>query len=109
MKELYDAWKQVDRNKVAALLSVVPGLGHLYKHHYFDGLAILTAGNVLMIFIALWLAIATVGLSLVVVPALWFAGVAASAYYASDEHGQHPWLHVWKMRRGKHPLPPKQA
>jgi len=101
MKELLDAWKQVDRNKVAALLSVVPGLGHLYKHHYMSGIGIMTAGNVLMVFIALWLAIATVGLSLVLVPAFWFAGIAASAYYATDEHGMHPWMHVWDYRRGK--------
>lgn len=108
MNELYDAWKQVDRNKVAVLLSVVPGLGHLYKHHYLAGLGIMTAGNVLMVFIALWLSIATLGLSLIVVPAMWFAGVAGSAYCASDEHGMHPWLHVWNYRRGRlHALPKK--
>jgi hypothetical protein len=48
-----------------------------------------------MVFVALWLAIATAGLSLILVPAAWFAGVACSAYMASDEHGHHPWLHVW--------------
>lgn len=101
MKELLDAWKQVDRNKVAALLSVVPGLGHLYKHHYVAGFAVLTAGNLLMIFVALWLAIATLGLALIVVPACWWAGIAASAYFATDEHGAHPWLHVWDYKIGK--------
>ena len=101
MKELYDAWKTVDRNKVAALMSVVPGLGHLYKHHYLAGIGIMTAGNVLMVFITLWLAFATLGLSLVVIPALWFVGVAYSAYYATDEHGMHPWLHVWEYRRNR--------
>jgi hypothetical protein len=96
MKELIDAWKQVDRNKVAALLSVVPGLGHLYKHHYVSGIGIMTAGNVLMVFITLWLSFATLGLALIVVPALWLALIAASAYHATDEHGNHPWLHVWR-------------
>ncbi len=109
MKELYDAWKQVDRNKVAALLSVVPGLGHLYKHHYMAGAGIMIAGNVLMVFVALWLAFATLGLSLLVVPALWWAGVATSAYQASDEHGMHPWLHVWNLRRGKPIQPPSSG
>ena len=84
MKELFDAWKEVDRNKVAALLSVFPGLGHLYKHHYMAAAGIMTAGNVLMLFVALWLSIATLGLSLIVVPALWFAGIAGSA------NGSHP-------------------
>lgn len=109
MNELYDAWKHVDRNKVAALLSVLPGLGHLYKHHYLAGLGIMTGGNVLMVFVALWLSFATLGLSLILVPALWFAGVAGSAYCASDEHGMHPWLHVWNYRRGRLPALAKNA
>ena len=109
MKELLDAWNQVDRNKVAALLSVFPGLGHFYKHHYLSGLGIMTAGNVLMVFIALWLSIATLGLSLIVGPILWFAGIAASAYYATDEHGMHPWLHVWNYRRAKFKMLVKKA
>ncbi|MEK7950614.1 hypothetical protein [Luteolibacter soli] len=108
MKELFDAWRDVDRNKVAALLSVVPGLGHLYKHHYVDGLAIMIVGNVLMVFCALWLSFATIGLSLILVPLLWVAGVAYAAHEASDQHGAHPWLHVWEhkwahaFRRTKH-------
>jgi hypothetical protein len=101
MKELFDAWKQVDRNKVAALLSVIPGLGHLYKHHYIDGMVILTAGNALMVFVALWLSFATLGFALLMVPALWFAGVAFSAHQATDEHGNHPWLHVCNYRRAR--------
>lgn len=96
MKELIDAWKTVDRNKVAAVLSVIPGLGHLYKHHYLAGFGILTIGNVLMAFIAGLLSLGTLGVSLLVVPAVWFAAVAYSAYMASDEHGHHPWLHVWE-------------
>jgi membrane protein implicated in regulation of membrane protease activity len=101
MKELIDAWKKVDRNKIAALLSVIPGLGHLYKHHYVAGLGLLIGGNALMIFVALWLSLATFGLSLILVPLLWFAGIGFSAYYASDEHGARPWIEVWQERRGK--------
>ncbi|WP_193213000.1 hypothetical protein [Luteolibacter marinus] len=99
MKELLDAWKTVDRNTIAALLSVLPGAGHLYKHHYLAGAGILTVGNTLMVFVALWLSIATLGLSLILVPALWMAGVAYAAYYAPDHHGAHPWLHFWEHRR----------
>lgn len=98
MKELIDAWKTVDRNKVALILSVVPGLGHLYKHHYLAGAGMMLLGNVLVLFAAIWLAFATLGLSLLVLPAIWVAVVACSAYYASDEHGKHPWLHVWDYR-----------
>lgn len=101
MKELIDAWKQVDRNTVAAVLSIVPGLGHLYKHHYRSGVGIMIAGNVLMVFVTVLMALATFGVALILVPAMWFAGIAYSAYYASDEHGMHPWLHVWEYRSGK--------
>lgn len=96
MKEIINAWKTVDRDKVAIVLSVLPGLGHLYKHHYLAGFGILTLGNVLMVFIAVLASLGSFGISLFIVPAVWFAGVAYSAYMASDEHGHHPWLHVWE-------------
>lgn len=95
MNELLIAWKRLDRNKAAAAFSLVPGLGHLYKHHYLQGLGLLLVGNVLVGFLAVLLALGTLGLSLILVPAAWFALVAGSAYLASDEHGHHPWLHVW--------------
>lgn len=111
MKELYEAWKRLDRNVLAAGLSVVPGLGHLYKHHYMAGFGILVIGNVLAGFVAALMALGTFGLSLMLVPAAWVAGIAWSAYMASDEHGHHPWLHVWdshwrefvREKRGKSP------
>lgn len=95
MKEILEAWKRVDRNKLAAALSVIPGLGHLYKHHYLAGFGILTLGNVLVAFIAGLLVFGTFGVSLFAMPAAWIAAVAWSAYMATDEHGHHPWLHVW--------------
>jgi hypothetical protein len=95
MKELYEAWKRLDRNVLAAGLSVVPGLGHLYKHHYAEGFGILLIGNILIGFVATLMALGTFGLSLMLLPAAWVAGVAWSAHMASDEHGHHPWLHVW--------------
>jgi hypothetical protein len=96
MNEILEAWKRVDRNKVAAIMSVIPGLGHLYKHHYLAGFSILIAGNVLIGFISVLMVLGTFGLSLILVPAAWLAGIAYSAYMASDEHGMHPWLHVWE-------------
>ncbi len=96
MNEILAVWKRVDRNYVAVALSVIPGLGHLYKHHYLAGAGILFLGNLLVAFISALLFFATLGISLIVVPAVWAAAVAASAYMASDEHGMHPWLHVWE-------------
>jgi hypothetical protein len=99
MNEIYEALKHVDRNKIAIVLSVIPGLGHLYKHHYLAGFGILTLGNVLMLFIAGLLSLGTLGISLIAVPAIWFAAIAYLAYMATDEHGHHPWLHVWEYKR----------
>lgn len=96
MKELYEAWKHVDRNVVAAAMSLVPGLGHLYKHHYLAGFGILVMGNVLIGFVAVLMALGTFGASLLLVPMLWITAVGWSAYMATDEHGHHPWLHVWE-------------
>ena len=95
MKDLIEAWSRVDRNRVAVALSVIPGMGHLYKHHYMAGFGILTVGNILIGFLSGLMAFGTLGTSLLVLPAAWVAGVAVSAYMASDEHGHHPWLHVW--------------
>jgi len=95
MKEIIDAWRRVDRDKLAMAMSVVPGLGHLYKHHYLAGLGILTVGNVMIGFISVLMALGTLGFSMILVPAAWIAAIACSAFNASDEHGHHPWLHVW--------------
>jgi hypothetical protein len=87
MSEISDALKRADRNKLAALLSVFPGAGHLLKKQTMLGLIIMTGGNILMVFIAVWLSLATVGLSLVLLPILWVLGVAVSAYFVPDRTG----------------------
>lgn len=106
MKEIIEAWSHVDRNRVAFLLSVVPGAGHLYKHHYGAGLTILIAGNLLVVFCALLLALATAGVSLVAVPVIWWVSVAFAAYGLEDWHGKHQWLHPW-TDRGEVPVEAK--
>lgn len=98
MKELSDTDKTTDRNKIALILSVIPGLGHIYKHRYLSGFGILTAGNALVILTAVLLTLTTLGLSLIVVPVAWGVYAAYSAYMASDKHEQHldrftPWGH----------------
>ena len=96
LSELNEAWSHADRNKLAAVFSIIPGAGHLYKHHYIGGLAILTGGNLMMLFVAAWLTFATMGLSLILVPAVYMAVVASSAYYLEDRHGTHHMLHPWR-------------
>lgn len=87
--ETLQALRHADRNKIALLASVVPGAGHILKGHRTLG-ATLLVGNIVVTFIAAWLAMATIGLSLVVVPVLWFGGVALSAYLLPDRTGHTP-------------------
>lgn len=98
LQEMNDAWSHADRNKIAALLSVIPGLGHLYKRHLTSGLGILLGANVLIIFVTIWLAPATFGLALILVPMLYMFSVAASAYLMPDWHGKHIGHHWNRFR-----------
>jgi hypothetical protein len=84
-----------ERNKIAALLSIIPGLGHLYKHHYVFGLGLLIGGNALAAFCTALLTLATFGVAVLLVPLGYLAIVAASAYSIPDWHGRHHYLHPW--------------
>ena len=95
MNDSTSVLNSVDRNKIAALLSVLPGLGHLYKHHYAAGIGLLLAGNILTGFVSVLMALGTFGLSILVVPLVYVASVAAAAYSLPDWHGHHHYLHPW--------------
>jgi len=84
-----------DRHKIAAMLSLLPGLGHLYKHHYASGIGLLIGGNILTGFISVLMALGTFGLSILIIPLLYITAVAASAYALPDWHGHHHFLHPW--------------
>lgn len=95
MKNQDDSRPRVDRDEVAALLSVVPGAGHLYKHHYVAGMGFLIGGNLLVGLVSALMALGTFGLSLLLVPAAYIAAVAWVAYQLPDWHGRHSYLHPW--------------
>ncbi|MBK1856308.1 hypothetical protein JO972_15160 [Verrucomicrobiaceae bacterium 5K15] len=92
--------RKQDRDLFAALLSVLPGAGHLYKHHYLAGLGIMTGGNLLMVFVTALLALATFGLAIILVPAAYVLGVAYAAYELEDWHGKHEHFHPWRDEEG---------
>lgn len=93
-----------ERNKIAALLSILPGLGHLYKHHYISGVGLLIGGNIMTGFVAVLMALGTLGLSILIVPLFYIAAVAASAYALPDWHGRHHYLHPWTPQQPPEPL-----
>lgn len=89
-------FKKKDRDRIAALLSVIPGAGHLYKHHYLAGIGIMTGGTMLMVLVTALLALATFGLAILLVPLAYMLGVAYAAYELEDWHGKHHALHPWR-------------
>ena len=85
-----------DRDRFAAIMSVIPGVGHLYKHHYLSGVMILIGGNLLTVLVTVLLSLATFGVALVVVPVAYIAGIAWAAHELPDWHGRHAYLHPWQ-------------
>lgn len=75
-------------NKIAALLSIIPGLGQVYKGHYAAGFIWMFAGMPLAIWIGILLGLATAGIGLVFPIACW-AGLAFDAYYERDLRRHH--------------------
>jgi len=74
----------MNRDLTAAYLSVLPGLGHLYKHQWRTGLAILSVGNIIAGLFTGLLFFATLGVGGILFPALWIAWVAYDACHRPD-------------------------
>jgi hypothetical protein len=77
-------------NRIAALLSIVPGLGHIYKGHLGAGLIWMFFGMPLAVWIGILLGLATAGVGLLFPIACW-VGLAVDAYYERDLR-KHHWL-----------------
>ncbi len=73
---------QKSRNVIAAISSIIPGLGHIYKGHIKKGIAILTISP-LFIWTGLILGFATAGLGLFA-PIVYLAWVIWHAYSIED-------------------------
>jgi hypothetical protein len=70
------------RDTAAMLLSVVPGLGHLYKGHNTMGV-LMMIGGALAVFAGAVAATATMGLGLFLIPVYWVA-VMLHVYWLED-------------------------
>lgn len=77
------------RDDLACILSLFPGLGHLYKGYYGGGLFLLLLALPTVIFVSLLLGMATLGFSLFM-PVVFWISVMAHAYFAPD-HRRHHW------------------
>jgi hypothetical protein len=80
-------------NEIAALLSIVPGLGHIYKGHYEAGFFWMFLGMPIAIWIGILFGLATAGIGLLF-PMLCWVGLAWDAYNEKDQRHHHltsPW------------------
>jgi hypothetical protein len=68
---------------VAVLLSVMPGLGHIYKGHKFIGLMLMFVGTPMAVGLALLIATGTAGFGILVLPIYWVA-VMVHVYAIQD-------------------------
>jgi len=70
------------RDFAAVVMSVIPGLGHIYKGHKLTG-ALLMAGALIIIGMSVVFATSTVLASLLMLPTYWI-GVMLHVYWAED-------------------------
>jgi hypothetical protein len=75
-------------NEIAAVLSIVPGLGHLYKGHYEMGLLWMFLGMPMAIWIGILFGLATAGIGLLF-PILCWVALAWDAYNEKDRRRHH--------------------
>ena len=68
---------------VAVLLSVLPGLGHIYKGHKLIGLLLIFAGTPMALGLALLIATGTAGFGIGLLPVYWIA-VMVHVYAIQD-------------------------
>jgi hypothetical protein len=81
-------------SEIAALLSIIPGLGHIYKGHYEAGLLWMFFGMPMAIWIGVLLGLATAGVGLLF-PVLCWVGLVWDAYNEKDRRQHH---HLKKAR-----------
>ena len=75
-------------NEIAAVLSIVPGLGHIYKGHYEMGLMWMFLGMPIAVFVGIISILGTAGVGLLLPIGCW-AALAYDAYNEKDRRHHH--------------------
>ena len=81
-------------NEIAALLSIIPGLGHIYKGHYQMGFFLMFLGMPIAIFVGIISILGTAGVGLLF-PILCWVGLAWDAYNKKDRRHHHHLTASW--------------
>ena len=79
---------------IAALLSIMPGLGQIYKGHYESGFLWMFLGMPFAIWIGIILSLATAGAGLLF-PILCWVALAFDAYNEKDRRRHHYLTSTW--------------
>jgi hypothetical protein len=82
-------------NEIAALLTIVPGLGHIYKGHYEAGFLWMFLGMPIAIWIGILFGLATAGVGLLF-PILCWVALAVDAYNEKDRRHHHHLTSQWE-------------
>lgn len=72
---------------MALFLSILPGLGQLYKGYTLMGIAIMVVGIPATIWAAALLFLATFGVGLLLIPIAW--GIVAIHAFTAEDHRRH--------------------
>ena len=75
-------------NEIAALLTIVPGLGHIYKGHYEMGFLWMFVGMPIAIFVGIISILGTAGVGVLFPIGCWLA-LAYDAYNEKDRRHHH--------------------
>jgi hypothetical protein len=75
-------------NEIAVVLSIVPGLGHIYKGHYEMGLMWMFLGMPIALFVGIISILGTAGVGLLFPIGCW-AALAYDAYNEKDRRHHH--------------------
>ena len=80
--------RATDTNRIAAALSIVPGLGHVYKGHFAQGFVWMLLGMPVAVWAGILLSLATAGAGLFL-PVLCWVALGIDAYYEKDRRNHH--------------------
>src|SRR5689334_22292457 len=86
-------------NRIAALLTIIPGLGHIYKGHYGAGFLWMFFGMPLAVWVGILLGLATAGIGLVF-PIVCWVGLAFDAYNEKDRRVRKHHLLIQSLEDG---------
>jgi len=83
---------RTERNVIAGVLSIIPGLGHIYKGLYADGLVVMLLLTPIVVWASVLLTLTTRGLGLLMPIAYW--AIVVFKAMKEPDHRKHHLLYL---------------